>query len=99
MRNRQKHDLLVKELEKNMGDRVCIIGSGAGLHFLLKVFNGMDEEQLIASAAEEGVKVYPVSQYYSSAPLCCDTVLAGFSSVSPEQIPEGAAGLRRAWLG
>ena len=99
MRNRQKHDLLVKELEKNMGDRVCIIGSGAGLHFLLKVFNGMDEEQLIASAAEEGVKVYPVSQYYSSTPLCCDTVLAGFSSVSPEQIPEGAAGLRRAWLG
>ena len=43
-----------------MGSQAEIQGNNAGLHFLLAVHNGMDEEQLIASARQEGVLVYPV---------------------------------------
>ncbi len=41
-----------------------VSGAEAGLHILLHVENGMDEGELIASAAKQGVRVYGLSGYY-----------------------------------
>ena len=44
---RKKRDRLVFEIEKYFSNRVEVIGEDSGLHILLKVHNGMQEEELI----------------------------------------------------
>ncbi|XKI11694.1 hypothetical protein GGGNBK_08610 [Sporosarcina sp. ANT_H38] len=55
MRNvyRLKQSLLISMNQKLMGTRVTIIGQDAGLHILLQVHNGMNEEELIKTAEGE----------------------------------------------
>ena len=47
---RKKRDRLVFEIEKYFSNRVEVIGEDSGLHILLKVHNGMREEELIKEA-------------------------------------------------
>ena len=59
-------DILCKKIsESKLGDFVKISGCDAGMHLLLTVENGMKQNELLASAAIEGVKVYGLSEYYS----------------------------------
>ena len=92
------HDLLVNEIQNAMGSQAEIQGNNAGLHFLLAVHNGMDEEQLIASARQEGVLVYPVSQYFSAPPRKNNRVLIGFGGIEAQGIPESVHLLKKAWF-
>ncbi len=92
------HDLLVNEIRNAMGSQAEIQGNNAGLHFLLAVHNGMDEKQLIASARQEGVLVYPVSQYFSAPPRKNNRVLIGFGGIEAQGIPESVQLLKKAWF-
>lgn len=96
--NKKKHDLLVSEIERHMGERVRIQGNNAGLHFLLSVYNGMDEEALMASARKKGVMVYPVSPYYYEIPKENNRVLIGFSGLTSDKISAGVRLMREAWF-
>ena len=75
------------------------IGEAAGSHLTIKVKNGMNETELLQSAADEGVKVYPISPYFSGTmpQKYVGKVLLGFGGLSREEIQEGVAGLFRAW--
>ena len=97
--NKKIHDTLVEEIRKQMGSGVSIQGNNAWLHFLLAVHNGMTEGELISSAEEKGVLVYPVSQYYCKKPKENNRVLIGFGGLEPEKIQEGVRGLKEAWFG
>ncbi|ANY68692.1 GntR family transcriptional regulator [Paenibacillus sp. BIHB 4019] len=101
MRNvyREKQFTLISMLQQLMGAQVTIIGQDAGLHILLRVHNGMDEQQLIATAEEESVRVYPVSLFWAQrADAEKSMVQIGFGGLSKEDITEGVRALYRAWF-
>ena len=63
------------------------------------VDNGMNEEQLVSSAAANGVKVYGISSYYLSAAPLPDPprILLGFAAMEEEDILAAVSLLRKAW--
>lgn len=96
---RKKHAILFSAIDKYMKEKVEIIGEKSGLHILLKVKNGMTEEELIKSAHKMKIKIYPTSIYYakcasSEFPL----ILLGFGGLTEMQIEEGIQILKKAWF-
>lgn len=99
MRNVYKHkrEVLVDEFLK-MGNLVEILGADAGLHMVLKVNNGMSEEELILSALKKGVKVYGISKYYIKNDGNIESkVILGFASMTEQELIKAAGILKEAW--
>ncbi|EDX55596.1 transcriptional regulator, GntR family [Bacillus cereus W] len=95
---RKKRDRLVFEIEKYFSNLVEIIGEDSGLHILLKVHNGMREEELIKEAAKYSIKIYPVSTYYKEDTAPENVVLLGFAILSEEEIAKAIQLLHKAWF-
>ncbi|EEK80628.1 PLP-dependent aminotransferase family protein [Bacillus cereus] len=95
---RKKRDRLVFEIEKYFADQVEVIGEDSGLHILLKVHNGMREEELIKEAAKHRIKVYPASTYYKVGTAPENIVLLGFAILSEEEIAKAIQLLSTAWF-
>lgn len=95
---RKKRDRLVLEIEKYFSNRVEVIGEDSGLHILLKVHNGMREEELIKEAAKYSIKIYPVSTYYKDGTAPENVVLLGFAILSEEEIAKAIQLLNTAWF-
>jgi GntR family transcriptional regulator/MocR family aminotransferase len=95
---KSKHDALLEALEA-LEDEFWISGEHAGVHVLLRSKRGVPESQLIASAAERGVKVYGLSDLFIGEPLgaYASTVMLGYVNLQPEQIFAGVAELKKAW--
>lgn len=95
---RRKRERLLQSL-KNTRVPVKIEGADAGLHFLLRVENGMSEAELVQSARCSGVKVYGISRYYAHSMDCPNppTLLMGYAAIPESRIPEAAARLLTAW--
>ena len=76
-----------------------VSGAEAGLHILLHVENGMDEGELIASAAKQGVRVYGLSGYYVDTAVACPpaTVILGYAGIPSEKLPDAVSALGKAW--
>lgn len=100
MRNlyRQKREAMVSAVRKLL-PKAEIQGDSAGLHFLLRVNNGKTEQKLVQSAAEQGIRVYGVSQYYFLPPHTKEDarLLLGFAVLKKEEIPTSVALLKQAW--
>lgn len=95
---RKKHKTLLTAIANHMGGKVEIIGENAGLHILLKVKNGMSEADLIKTAYEGKVKVYPTSICYVQEEMgTFPSVLLGFGGLKESQIEEGIKLLKTAW--
>ncbi|MGF9871461.1 PLP-dependent aminotransferase family protein [Bacillus tropicus] len=95
---RKKRDRLVFEIEKYFSNDVEVIGEDSGLHILLKVHNGMREEELIKEAAKYSIKIYPVSTYYKDGTAPENVVLLGFAILSEEEIEQAIQLLNIAWF-
>ena len=76
-----------------------IQGASAGLHFTLRVNNGMGERELIEAARSQQIKVYGLSRYYSTAPddINANTLLLGFATLKMGEIPDAVSRLKKAW--
>ncbi|WP_306008129.1 PLP-dependent aminotransferase family protein [Bacillus sp. MMSF_3353] len=94
---RKKRDRLVFEIEKYFSNRVEVIGEDSGLHILLKMHNGMREEELIKEAAKYSIKIYPVSTYYKDGTAPENVVLLGFAILSEDEIAKAVQLLHKAW--
>lgn len=97
---RSRRDLMIKKISEGKLHKIVeITGCDAGMHMLLKVSNGMKQNELVWSAARQGVKVYGLSEYYSFPVLYMpeNVVVAGFSGLLEHQIEEGIEALERAW--
>lgn len=96
----RKQNALVHTVREHLGERVQLIGSEAGLHILLQVENDMSEAELISSAEEEQVGVYPTSRFWLRPPLEADspTILLGYGGLAETQIQEGITRLSKAWF-
>ena len=95
---RAKHDLLLEELEA-FETKFNVTGEHGGLHLLLVAKGHEKEEELIRNARNVGVRVYGLSD------SCVEgivpgkaAVLLGFGAMSQQEIKEGVAKLKEAWL-
>jgi len=72
----------------------------SGLHFLLTLPGAGGEAAMVRAAAQEGVRLRGLSEYYLARRELCppDTVVAGYSALKEEDIPAVAAALARAWV-
>lgn len=85
--------------QSSLAGRYHVSGTEAGLHLLLHMENGMNEQELIASAAANGVRVYGLSSYYVGSASTCPpaTVILGYAGIPSEQLTCAVAALARAW--
>ena len=82
---KERRDTLIQALSSSALDSVTtIIGQDAGLHFLIRVENGMDEAELVARAKAAGVRVYGLSEYCAEPMPDIDrrTVVVGYSGMA-----------------
>lgn len=96
---KERHDLLLKLFKEQMPASVQCVGTSAGLHMLMHVGNGMNQEELVASARENGVAIDSTRKYWhdpGNSPD--DLVMIGYSGTRLEDIPRGVALLRKAWF-
>ena len=91
---RRKCALFTEALEAIPG--VSITGAEAGLHFLLTLPR-FSEEELVARAADQSVRVHPLSRYCHAVPPLPSTVVLGFAGLSEDQLAQAAERLRAAW--
>lgn len=98
MRNiyRKKREFLVTLIKKYLNNTE-IIGTNSGLHLLLKVNNGMNEEELIISAEEKGVMVLGLSKSYLNNIEESKTVFLGYANLKYNEIEEAIKLLKEAW--
>jgi GntR family transcriptional regulator/MocR family aminotransferase len=95
---RKKHSTLMFAINNYLGQNVTIIGEKSGLHIVLEVKNNMEEDELISSALNVGVKVYPLSIYYNGATGSVGSrILLGFGGLTETEINTGIKLLKEAW--
>lgn len=83
---------------KEKAERFRISGEHAGVHLLLHVLNGMQEEELIRRAERRGVKVYGLSEYdVEPRPDAPAAILLGYANMSEEKIVEAVKILAEEW--
>ncbi|MDD6524321.1 MAG: PLP-dependent aminotransferase family protein, partial [Gemmiger formicilis] len=58
------------------------------------------ERAMVAAAAQQGVRLRGLSEYYLARPELCraDTVVAGYSALKEADVEKVAQALARAWL-
>ena len=96
---RAKHDKLLGEL-KSLENQFTVSGEYAGIHVMF-THRERTEQELIALAAGQGVKVYGLSSYFIGKEQRrkeSSSVILGYASLTEEEIEEGAARLKQAWL-
>jgi Transcriptional regulators containing a DNA-binding HTH domain and an aminotransferase domain (MocR family) and their eukaryotic orthologs len=96
---KKKRDTLVKAII-DLDCGIEILGAEAGLHLLIRVPNGMSEEELIQSALQQGIKTYGISKYYSDRSVmnAKPTLLLGFATMLENNIEKAAGLLKKAWF-
>ena len=95
-KDKRRH--LTKELSV-FGDSIKIIGESAGNRLLIKLKTGDSGRDMCKAAAENGVKVYPISDYLIGARLdkYDNTFLLGYGALSKKELSEGVNLLYGAW--
>lgn len=95
-----KHEALMKAIDKELGDRVHLIGESAGLHILVGDSWRRGQLKLIELAKENDVRVYETHPYWMDDQHPMENyVLLGFSSIDEEDIAPGIKALAEAWYG
>lgn len=96
---KRKHISLINSITNEMGNNVHILGEQSGLHIVLHVHNGMNEQELLHAAAKERIKLYPLSTYDSVHNVREESyVLLGFGSIPEDCIKTVVQLLKKAWF-
>ncbi len=96
--NHLRHDELMRCLREGFGDTIGISGVDTGMHLYVTVRNGMSQQDLLASALEQNVKVYGTSRMWFSKPAPENNIMIGFSAIALSDIEPGVTALKQAWL-
>ena len=87
-RNAARRDALLEAIGAHLGDRVEVTGDGAGAHVVLWPRRSVNEEAVIAGAAERGVGIYGIAPYWLRKPRRTGIML-GYSRMREKDIGEG----------
>lgn len=94
---KSRHDQLIAGLKPLVG-QCRISGEHAGVHLLLTFVNGMTEQELIARAEKEDIRVYGLSDYFARKDAQeKSTVLLGYANLTEKQIQEACKILSNIW--
>ena len=97
---RDKHDKLLAMLGP-FEKKFVIGGEWAGLHLLLTAKEKISEEDLLKRAAENGVRVFGMSDNLvekKEQHTKKTTILLGYATLSDEEMEKGIEQLKKAWL-
>ena len=92
---RERRDALLAALARELREEVEAGGSGAGLHLVAWLRDGLSEEEVAAAAAEHGVGVYPLARFRLGGPTR-PGLLLGYAALSERDVEEGVRQLARA---
>ncbi|HJD21870.1 MAG TPA: PLP-dependent aminotransferase family protein [Candidatus Gemmiger faecigallinarum] len=97
---KKRMERLTAALTAALGPGLAIRGRHSGLHLLLTLPGAGGEARMVAAAAQAGVRLHGLSEYYWARPELCpaDTVVAGYAALPDDQIDGAAAALAAAWL-
>jgi GntR family transcriptional regulator/MocR family aminotransferase len=87
-RNTAHREALLESIHDHLGDRVEVTGDGAGAHLVLWPRRRVNEEAVIAAAAECGVRIYGIAPYFVKKPSRAG-IIVGYSRMGEKQIREG----------
>lgn len=88
----------VSQLLKPYEQKVTIIGEQSGLHIMLHVRNGMDEDTLVRKAKQAHLKVYPLSAYsIESLNTSTPNIILGFAGIRENELETAITLLLEAW--
>jgi len=92
-----RREALLDALHHELGERVEVADSGAGVHMVvwLPDLTAADMPELIARAAALDVGLYSIAPYYHRAPTC-PGLLFGFASLTERDIQAGVRRFARA---
>ncbi|MBQ2895189.1 MAG: PLP-dependent aminotransferase family protein, partial [Oscillospiraceae bacterium] len=75
-----------------------IMEQDAGLHFLLRLDTPLTDEELRRAAAEKGIRLAFLSDYYhNSAAAPQHVVVVNYSGIEPETLRRGLKRLAELW--
>src|SRR5581483_1656243 len=87
-RNAARRQALLEAIHRHLGERVELTGDGAGAHVVLWPRSGQSEETIVSRAAERGVGIYGISQYFLQRPSPV-AVMLGYSRLNEQEIRDG----------
>ena len=83
----ERNEMLVAEIEKQLGVTVEIVSAQAGMHLVCLLPDGVDDRIVWQRAAEAGIASWPLSICYQQKPERGGLIL-GYGGVDRKQIPE-----------
>jgi GntR family transcriptional regulator/MocR family aminotransferase len=92
---RERRSVLIEALKRELGGAVGVLGARAGLHLVVTLPPPVDDHAVAARAAQEGLRVMPLSWCFLGSRRRPGLVL-GYGDTSVEEIPEAVRRLRRA---
>ena len=96
-----RHDALIHAIRQQFGDALPVIGGDAGLHLVLGLPQGVDDQAVAHDAQRAGVATRPLSMYYVRPAAAESGLLLGYGAVREEEIGTSfarLAGVLRAHL-
>lgn len=96
---KKRFSILIREIERLMGNKVIIHGNDSGLHTILEFLNGQKEDWLVKKAKEVHIKVYPLTRYWYKKDNSKNTyILIGLSNLNEEELKDAVSLLNKAWF-
>jgi GntR family transcriptional regulator/MocR family aminotransferase len=84
----ERRTALVEAIQKQMGDRLEVIGAEAGMHLVALLPPGVSDVAISKRAAEMGISAMPLSSCYARPPLRGGLIL-GYGGTDARQIRDG----------
>jgi GntR family transcriptional regulator / MocR family aminotransferase len=89
----ERREALVKALRRSLGQRIEIVGTEAGMHLVMLLPSGQEDQEIAGRAAEKGISVVPLSACYLEDSALSGLIL-GYGGASIPQIQEGVQKLK-----
>jgi GntR family transcriptional regulator/MocR family aminotransferase len=94
LRYRARRDALLAALRRHI-PAARVRGIAAGLHALVELPAGCDEQALVAEAARHGIGIYGVSAYHAPGATVQPALVLGYAALAEPAIEAGIAELGR----
>jgi GntR family transcriptional regulator/MocR family aminotransferase len=91
----RRRGALVQALSRHFGDEVTVFGESAGMHLVIDLRTRHSNAEVIRRAADVGVGISSVEQYYLRRPPA-NRFLLGYGGLSERQIAQGISRLAEA---
>jgi GntR family transcriptional regulator / MocR family aminotransferase len=91
-----RHDALIHAIRHHFGDALPVIGGDAGLHLVLGLPAGLDDQAVVARIARSKVMARPLSIYHMQQPAKARGLLLGYGAVQEDEVAANFARLAHA---